>query len=67
LKIDVEFLIIDLYNKGLTYKEIRKQVPYSNATIARVATKHNLPRRQAESFTKAMEAEIELNERKNTK
>ena len=62
MKKETELLIVDLYKKGLIYKEIRKQVPYSNATISRVATKHNLLRRQAESFTKAMEAEIEFHE-----
>lgn len=63
MKEETELFIVNLYKKGLLYREIRRQVPYSNSSIARIVTKYKLSRRQAESLTKAKEAEIELYER----
>ena len=59
MKESTELFIVKLYNEGLTYAEIRKQVPYKNTSIARVATKYGLERRQAEKEQKIAEEEYQ--------
>ena len=59
MKKDIELLIVKLYNEGLTYEEIREQVPYKNTSIARVVTKYGLERRQAEKERKIAEEDYQ--------
>ena len=58
MKKETELLIVDLYNEGLTYEQIRQRVLYKNTSIAKVVTKYGLKRRQAESEKKIAEEDF---------